>query len=161
MKKYIVYFLVFSVLLIVGVTLGKIFFNTQKAPLLTYSLINGQTITSKSLEYKNYIIEFWSTQCETCIKSLPNWLSLSQKEHFILIQVAMSYDKKSYVENFIKTHSMSPYVVWDLNENIAQAFGQVELTPTLFLINKKGEIIKKYMGKEDFNKIQKDMDFLN
>jgi protein-disulfide isomerase len=33
---------------------------------------------------------------------------------------------------------------------VANAFGQVQMTPTTFLINKRGEIVKRYIGEPDF-----------
>jgi len=34
--------------------------------------------------------------------------------------------------------------------DLAQAFGPVQLTPTTFVVNKKGEIVKRYVGEPDF-----------
>ena len=33
---------------------------------------------------------------------------------------------------------------------IAQSFGKVQMTPTSILINKRGEIVKRYVGEPDF-----------
>ena len=33
---------------------------------------------------------------------------------------------------------------------VAQAFGSVQMTPTTFLINKHGEIVKRFVGEPDF-----------
>ena len=33
---------------------------------------------------------------------------------------------------------------------IAKGFGDIKLTPTTFLINKRGEIVKRYVGAPDF-----------
>ena len=33
---------------------------------------------------------------------------------------------------------------------IARAYGDIQLTPTTFLIDKKGAIVKRYVGEPDF-----------
>ena len=38
----------------------------------------------------------------------------------------------------------------DNTGQIAQSFGRVQLTPTTLLINKRGEIVKRYVGEPDF-----------
>jgi protein-disulfide isomerase len=41
-------------------------------------------------------------------------------------------------------------VAIDHSGDLAQGFGQVQLTPTTFVVNKKGEIVKRYVGEPDF-----------
>ena len=36
---------------------------------------------------------------------------------------------------------------------VAKAWGEVQLTPTSFLVNEKGEIVKRYVGEPDFNEL--------
>ena len=38
----------------------------------------------------------------------------------------------------------------DNTGEIARRFGEVQLTPTSFLIDKRGQIVKRYVGKPDF-----------
>ena len=38
----------------------------------------------------------------------------------------------------------------DNTGEIARSFGDVQLTPTTYLINKRGEIVKRYVGEPDF-----------
>jgi peroxiredoxin len=41
-------------------------------------------------------------------------------------------------------------VVIDNTGAIAKAYGDVQLTPTTFLIDKRGAIVKRYVGEPDF-----------
>jgi len=34
--------------------------------------------------------------------------------------------------------------------SVAQAWGDVKLTPTTYLVNKQGQIVKRYVGEPDF-----------
>jgi peroxiredoxin len=69
---------------------------------------------------------------------------------FDTLAVAMSYDPPAYVINFAETRKLPFGVAIDNTGAIAKSFGQVQLTPTSVLINKRGEIVKRYVGEPDF-----------
>jgi peroxiredoxin len=61
----------------------------------------------------------------------------------------MQYDPPNYVLNFTETRKLPFPVVIDAQGELAKAFGDVKLTPTAFLIDKQGNIIKRYLGNYD------------
>jgi peroxiredoxin len=62
----------------------------------------------------------------------------------------MSYDPPVYVANFAASRQLPFRVALDGSGEIAKRFGDVRLTPTTYLINKRGEIVKRYVGEPDF-----------
>ena len=66
------------------------------------------------------------------------------------LAVAMSYDPPSYVVNYSQTRKLPFKVAIDNTGAIAKAWGDVQLTPTTYLVNKRGEIVKQYVGEPDF-----------
>ena len=66
------------------------------------------------------------------------------------IAVAMSYDPPSYVVNFAQTRKLPFPVAIDNTGTVAKAWGDVNVTPTTFLVNKRGEVVKRFVGKPDF-----------
>jgi protein-disulfide isomerase len=38
---------------------------------------------------------------------------------------------------------------------VAQAWGDVKLTPTTYIVNKRGEIVKRYVGEPDFAELHR------
>jgi peroxiredoxin len=54
------------------------------------------------------------------------------------------------VANFAETRKLPFKVAIDNTGEIAKQYGQVQLTPTTFVLNKKGEIVKRYVGEPDF-----------
>jgi peroxiredoxin len=70
-------------------------------------------------------------------------------EGFQTVAVAMNYDPPNYVLNYAQTRKLPFTVALDSKGDVAQAFGNVQLTPTAFLVDKQGHIIKRYLGEYD------------
>lgn len=66
------------------------------------------------------------------------------------VAVAMSYDPPAYVSNFAESRKLPFKVAIDNTGEVAKQFGDVKLTPTTYLLNKRGEVIKRYVGEPDF-----------
>jgi peroxiredoxin len=62
----------------------------------------------------------------------------------------MSYDPPSYVVNFAQTRKLPFKVAIDNTGAVAKAWGDVQLTPTTYIVNRRGEIVKRYVGEPDF-----------
>jgi len=98
------------------------------------------------------LVKFWATSCTTCVKQMPDTVAHYQTYRdrgFETIAVAMQYDPANYVINFVKQRQLPFKVVVDGDGRIARAFGDVRLTPTAFLIDRQGRIIKRYLGDYD------------
>ena len=66
------------------------------------------------------------------------------------VAVAMSYDPPNYVLNYSETRALPFQVALDTDGKLARAFGEVQMTPTTFLIDKQGKILKRYLGAPSF-----------
>jgi peroxiredoxin len=135
----------------VGVYLSM---NTRvAAPEVTYISLKGEKITSSSLRGKVVMVNFWATDCATCIKEMPQMIETYKKfngQGLEFVAVAMKYDPPNYVINFTETRQLPFKVALDSNGELAKAFGNVALTPTTFVIDKQGNIIKRYVGEPEF-----------
>jgi peroxiredoxin len=123
------------------------------APDVAYTLLDGSKSTLKSQRGKVMLVNFWATSCTTCVHEMPQIIATHQKfkgQAFDTLAVAMSYDPPVYVDNFAKSRQLPFGVVIDNTGEIAGRFGDVRLTPTTFLIDKRGGIVKKYVGEPDF-----------
>lgn len=67
-----------------------------------------------------------------------------------MFAVTMSYDPPMYVANYTRTRQLLFPVAMDSDGSIARAFGDVQITPTTFLIDKRGNIVKRYVGEPDW-----------
>jgi peroxiredoxin len=144
------------VALAVGVG-GYLTFETMnggtKAPNVAYTLLDGSRSTTDQLRGKVVLVNFWATDCTTCVKEMPNIVATHEKykaRGYETLAVAMSYDPPAYVINFAETRKLPFGVAIDNTGAIAKSFGQVQLTPTSVLIDKHGQIVKRYVGEPDF-----------
>lgn len=123
------------------------------APDFAYTLLDGSPGNTRSLRGKVLLVNFWATSCVTCVKEMPEIVATHSKYHargYETLAVAMSYDPPAYVANFAQSRQLPFGVVIDNTGAIAKAFGDVRLTPTTFLIDKRGAIVKRYVGEPDF-----------
>ena len=66
------------------------------------------------------------------------------------LQHPMQYDKPEYVSRFAAQRALPFLVAYDHDGQAAKAWGDVRLTPTTFLLDKQGRIVKRYVGQPDF-----------
>lgn len=98
-------------------------------------------------------MNFWATSCTTCVAEMPELIATYNKykaRGYDTVAVAMSYDPPSYVVNFAQTRQLPFKVAIDNTGAVAKAWGDIQLTPTTFLVNKRGEIVKRYVGAPNF-----------
>ena len=125
----------------------------EQAPNVAYTLLDGSKSTLDQQRGKVMLVNFWATDCTTCVKEMPNIVATHEKykaRGYDTLAVAMSYNPPAYVINFAETRKLPFGVAIDNTGAIAQGFGKVQLTPTSVLINKRGEIVKRYVGEPDF-----------
>ena len=125
----------------------------EPAPQFTYTLLDGAKGSTADLRGKVVLVNFWATSCMTCVAEMPKVIATYEKykaRGFETLAVAMSYDPPAYVSNFAQSRKLPFGVVIDNTGAIAQSFGAVQLTPTTFVIDKRGEIVKQFVGEPDF-----------
>jgi len=116
-----------------------------------------------SLKGKVTLVNFWATTCVSCVKEMPELASTYNKfkdRGFETVAVAMSYDPPTYVVNFAQSRQLPFKVAIDNTGAVAQAWGDIKITPTTFIVNKKGQIVKRYIGEPDFEALHQLLDKL-
>jgi peroxiredoxin len=128
------------------------------APDTTFVLLDGSKQNTSEFRGKVVLVNFWATSCTSCVAEMPQLTATYDKYRsrgYETVAVAMSYDPPSYVVNFTQTRKLPFKVAIDNTGAVANAWGDVRLTPTTYLVNKKGEIVKKYVGEPDFAELHR------
>jgi len=124
-----------------------------QAPSATFTTLEGKQIALNDLRGKVVLVNFWATSCPGCIKEMPGMIEAYKQykdRGFEIVAVAMSYDPPNYVANFVQTRQLPFPVALDIKGEHAKAFGDVQLTPTSFIIGKDGSILEQKLGELDF-----------
>ena len=127
------------------------------APASTFTTLEGRQIALDDLRGKVVLVNFWATSCPGCIKEMPGMVetyNAYKDRGFEIVAVAMSYDPPNYVANYVQTRQLPFPVALDVKGEHARAFGNVQLTPTSFIIGKNGDILEQKLGELDFDKLK-------
>lgn len=132
--------------------------STDAAPDSTFVLLDGSSQTTQNLRGKVTLVNFWATSCTTCVAEMPQIVATYDKYQargYETIAVAMEYDPPNYVVNFAESRQLPFKVAIDNTGAVARAWGDVQLTPTTYIVDKQGQIVKKYVGAPDFAELHK------
>ena len=125
----------------------------EQAPAVSYTLLDGRRTELAALRGHVVLVNFWATSCAPCVEEMPeivaNWRRFSP-QGFETLAVSMQYDPPALVSNFAQARALPFGVAIDNTGEIARRLGNVQFTPTSLLINKRGEIVKRWLGKTDF-----------
>ena len=130
----------------------------DRAPESSFVLLDGSQMRSAQLKGKVTLVNFWATSCTTCVAEMPEIVATYDKykdKGFDTLAVAMSYDPPAYVVNFTESRKLPFKVAIDNTGANAKAWGDVKLTPTSYLLNRRGEIVKRYVGAPDFDELHR------
>lgn len=133
------------------------------APASTFVLLDGSSIKTADLRGKVTLVNFWATSCVTCVAEMPKIISTYDAFHqrgYETLAVAMSYDPPAYVVNFAESRKLPFKVAIDNTGAVARSWGDVQLTPTSYLVDKQGRIVKTYVGEPDFVQLHRLIDQL-
>lgn len=128
------------------------FFEAPQAPEVNFKTLAGENISTRDLRGKVVLVEFWATSCVTCVEEMPKIVATYNKYRsrgFETIAVAMDYDPPNHVLAYAQKNALPFKVALDVQGLVAKGFGTVRLTPTSFLIDKQGRIVKQYLGAPD------------
>jgi peroxiredoxin len=150
--------IVAAVVVVALAVVGYFAFNgQQRAPDATFTLLSGQKVSTADLKGKVYLVNFWATNCDTCMQEMPSMVDTYNRfkdKGLEFVAVAMNYDAPMYVTNYTQTRKLPFKVAMD-DGSAAKQFGNVQLTPTTFVIDRNGKILKRYVGEPQFAELDK------
>lgn len=119
------------------------------APEVGFPMLAGENLSTSDLRGKVVLVNFWATSCAICMKEMPMLAATHRKyapRGYATVAVAMSYDHPNFVAEYVRKNALPFHVALDISGDIARKFGDVRLTPTSFVIDRRGRILKQYLG---------------
>lgn len=146
--------LIFTLLaLAIAAVAGTAVFWRSPAPEVQFATLSGQSLATSDLRGKVLLVNFWATSCVSCVKEMPKMVETYKRyapRGYEMIAVAMSYDHPNQVAHFASARKLPFKVALDGDGAIAKSFGNIRATPTTFLIDRKGRVVKQYLGEPEW-----------
>jgi thiol-disulfide isomerase/thioredoxin len=122
----------------------------HKAPNFSWKDKSGRTVTFDQIRGKAALVNFWATWCGPCKHELPDLVALNAEMagkgvSIIGISTDRGADVIDDVRSFVKDHGIGYQIVIS-SEELEEAFGNVRLLPTSFIIDTSGTIVQTFVG---------------
>ncbi|NOG61737.1 MAG: TlpA family protein disulfide reductase [Proteobacteria bacterium] len=141
----------------VTVTLYLISDRLETTPEISLDTIDGRKIEFHSLKGKPLFVTFWATSCSVCIKEIPHLVKLYNdlgKSELEIIAIAMPYDPPNLVIELSRRENIPYIVALDINGEAVKAFGNIQVTPTSFLIDSAGKVVQQNTGEINIKELR-------
>ena len=135
--------------------------NKDKIPSVGFTTIDGKTMNTGALYGKVVLVNFWATDCPGCISEMADLIKTHEKYHaqgFEVLAVSMPYDPIDQVKNYSKKNNLPFIITHDDNGAISSKFQDVRVTPTSFILDKQGHVIRKIVGEINFTALHQLLD---
>ncbi|WP_340230183.1 TlpA family protein disulfide reductase [Emticicia oligotrophica] len=132
--------------------------------------IYAKKINKDSVNINNYfsqkdftVIDFWGSWCKPCLEEMPNMENVYERlktRSINMISIACEYDTNDYVlaQKIINAKKIGGIKLFEkLNTGITTTL-KIDSYPSLILINKEGQIVKRFYGRGMATKLE---DFLS
>jgi peroxiredoxin len=126
----------------------------EAAPEVRFATLSGERLATSDLRGKVVLVNFWATSCVACLKEMPRMTETYKKfapRGYEMIAVAMSYDHPNEVARYAASRGLPFKVALDGDGAVARGFGNIRATPTSFLIDRNGRILKHYVGEPEWS----------
>ncbi|MDD5450917.1 MAG: TlpA disulfide reductase family protein [Desulfovibrionales bacterium] len=125
--------------------------------------MDGRMVSLSHFKGKVVLVNFWATGCPACRAEIPAFIAVYKKyksKGFEIISISLddvttSAGKKILAE-FIKRAGIT-YPVLIGNNAVCKDYGGIYYIPVSFLVDSKGNIIKRYIGELKMDVLEKDM----
>ena len=110
--------------------------------------LDGKKVKMSSFKGKVVLFDFWATWCGPCVRMIPHERELVEKmskKPFVLLSVSADTEKSAVTE-FMSKEKMPWSHWWDGRGGPVAKMFRIQAYPTLFLIDAKGIVRKKWIG---------------
>lgn len=112
------------------------------------SAVDNVDVDSQAFSGKVLLVSFFATWCPPCIEEIPSLIELQDefgKAGFSVIALSVDQGGTEAVARLAEKKKIN-YPVLMADEETMEEFGGVYGVPVAFLVNKEGNVVKKYPG---------------
>ena len=134
----------------------------RPAPEVRFTPLSGETFSTSELRGKVVLVNFWATYCARCVQEMPKIVDTHRKfapRGYETVAVAVRQDNPAARRAVHRRAAPCP----SRSRSTARAswrreFGNVRLTPTSFLIDKQGRVLRRYVGEPNWTEVHQLVD---
>ena len=121
---------------------------TKMPPFSLEDVLTGEEIKSETFAGKSLLITFFATWCPPCIQEIPTLIEVQNEfgpKKFSVIGLSVDQEGSKIVKQLVERKKIN-YPVMMADNSVTREFGGVYGIPTSFLVNTRGNVVKKYTG---------------
>jgi thiol-disulfide isomerase/thioredoxin len=152
------YFLA-AVLLVFSPLAGNAAASTKMPAFVLANVVDGKDVDSGDFQGKALLVTFFATWCPPCLREIPALVELQQEfaaKGFSVIGLSLDQGGGTEVAKLVERQAIN-YPVLMANAETAENFGGVFNIPVSFLVNKSGNVVKRYPGLVPHSTLAKDV----
>ncbi|MGH9445198.1 MAG: TlpA family protein disulfide reductase, partial [Terriglobia bacterium] len=125
----------------------------KPAPSFDLMRLRGGALTSDQLRGKVFILYVWFTGCPPCVAEAPDLVALMHRfspRGFMIVGanadrlLGLGYSDSDRAQYAARMKINFPLVSWTKASNVA--YGNVAIFPTLFLVSRRGVVLRHWVG---------------
>lgn len=124
----------------------------QEAAPLSIEHLDGRKETTEAFfsgkQGKILLVNFWATWCPYCRKEISAFEEIDRKyrdQGVEVIGISLDAEGMRAAKPYVEKNDIS-YLIVSGGEDVPLAFGGVQGLPTTFLVNRKGELVRSFVG---------------
>ncbi len=157
--KYILAMLTFLISSCGLIFPGVSFAATPMPSFALESVRDGKIINSSTFKGKVLLLTFFATWCGPCVEEVPVLVKLHtdlMDAGFSVIGMSVDQQGPAIVAKFVEKKAIN-YPVLLTESKTPNDFGGIYGIPVAFLVNKSGNVVKKYTGYVNHAVLEKDI----
>ena len=145
-----------ALLLVAAGTTAALLDMKREAPQARFVTVSGEKLALADLRGKVVLVNFWATYCASCLREMPKLVETHRKfsgQPYETVAVAVRQDSPDLVARMAGQRSLPFKVAFDASGEIAGTFGGIKLTPTTFVLDKRGRVLQRFNGEPDWGSL--------
>jgi len=131
----------------------------KSAPSFTLRDLNGKQVSLSDFKGKVVILDFWATWCPPCVIEIPHFIELYEQykdQGFVMVGISLDRQGVGVVKSFVQKYRVN-YPILMTDGRVDRVYGGITGIPTTFVIDRAGNIRRKYVGYRDKSVFETDI----